>query len=30
MNEQMIEALKCALSDEEHFLIQPIPLKCGH
>ena len=27
---QLIEELKCALSDEEHFVIKPIALSCGH
>ena len=30
MNQEVLDVLKCALSDKEHFLIKPIPLKCGH
>ena len=31
MIEEVLEELKCALSDEQHFSIQPITLtKCGH
>ena len=26
----MIKELKCAISDDEHFLIKPISLACGH
>ena len=29
--EDNLEEFKCALSDDKHFIIQPIPLiKCGH
>ena len=30
INEDIIEELKCAISDAEHFLIEPIALACGH
>ena len=30
LDEQLIDELKCALSDEEHFFIKPITLSCGH
>ena len=31
ISEQSLEELKCAISDEEHFFIEPIPLtNCGH
>ena len=31
MISETLEVLKCAISDQEHFLIEPIPLiKCGH
>ena len=28
--EELLEKLKCAVSDEEHFIIKPISLACGH
>ena len=31
ISEETLEELKCAISDEEHFFIEPIPLaNCGH
>ena len=31
LSEETLEELKCALSDEEHFVIEPITLSnCGH
>jgi hypothetical protein len=31
ISEEILEELKCALSDEQHFAIEPITLtKCGH
>ena len=30
MIDEIIEELKCAFSDEEHFLVKPIALVCGH
>ena len=31
LSEETLEELKCATSDEEHFVIEPIPLaNCGH
>ena len=31
MISETLEVLKCATSDQEHFLIEPIPLiNCGH
>ena len=31
ISEETLEDLKCATSDEEHFVIEPISLhKCGH
>ena len=31
VSEETLEELKCAISDEEHFFIEPIPLtNCGH
>ena len=31
INKKSLEVLKCATSDQEHFLIEPIPLiNCGH
>ena len=31
ISEETLEELKCACSDQEHFVIEPIPLiKCGH
>ena len=30
ISEERIEEIKCAFSDEEHFLIKPISLLCGH
>ena len=29
-SKEKIEELKCALSDDKHFLIKPISLTCGH
>jgi hypothetical protein len=31
LTEETLEELQCAISNEQHFLINPIPLiKCGH
>ena len=30
MKNQILGLLKCALSNEEHFLIKPVTLTCGH
>ena len=31
ISEETLEELKCAASDQEHFVIEPIPLiNCGH
>ena len=30
IRKETIKELECALSDDEHFLLKPISLKCGH
>ena len=30
MNDEILKEFKCAFSDEEHFLVKPIALACGH
>ena len=30
ISKETIKKLKCAFSDDEHFLIKPIALTCGH